>query len=59
MYIAAEPDGLRYEMRTLQQPTANNVDEVMDQRMAEFGEEEAMFDAIWAAVDEAVASIRD
>lgn len=58
-YIASQLDGLRDEMRTLQQSTANDMDELMDRRLEDYVEEEDMFDAIRGAVDEAVAGIRD
>ncbi|KAG6362279.1 hypothetical protein INS49_010509 [Diaporthe citri] len=58
-YIATQLDGLRDEMRTLQQSTANDMDELMDRRLEDYVEEEDMFDAIRGAVDEAVAGIRD
>lgn len=58
-YIATQLDGLRDEMRTLRQSTVNDVDGLMDQRLEDYVEEEDMFDAIRAAVDEAVAGIRD
>lgn len=58
-YIATQLDGLRDEMRTLRQSMVNDVDGLMDQRLEDYVEEEDMFDAIRAAVDEAVAGIRD
>lgn len=58
-YIATQLDGLRDEMRTLRQSMVNDVDGLMDQRLEDYVEEEDMFDAIRAAVDESVAGIRD
>lgn len=58
-YIATQLDSLRDEMRTLRQSMANDMDGLMDQRLEDYVEEEDMFDAIRAAVDEAVAGIRD
>lgn len=58
-YIATQLDGLRDEMRTLQQSMASDLDQLMDRRLEDYVEEEDMFDAIRGAVDEAVAGIRD